>query len=89
MFNKTLNIFHNFIPNKIIVCNNRDPPRMNDEIQKKKKMIKRKNGLFQKQRRSNNLDLSILNSFTQDMSDTITSSKLNYYECPSKKLIIP
>ena len=41
LFNKTLlNIFHNFIPNKIIVCDDRDPPWMNDEI---KKMIKRKN----------------------------------------------
>ena len=38
LFNKTLlNIFHNFIPNKIIVCDDRDPPWMNDEI---KKMIK-------------------------------------------------
>ena len=45
LFNKTLlNIFHNFIPNKIIVCDDRDPPWMNDEI---KKMIKRKNWLFQ------------------------------------------
>ena len=38
LFNKILlNIFHNFIPNKIIVCDDRDPPWMNDEI---KKMIK-------------------------------------------------
>ena len=44
LFNKTLlNIFHNFIPNKIIVCDGRDPPRMNDEI---KKMITRKTGYF-------------------------------------------
>ena len=42
-----------------------------------------------KSKEGNNLDLTILNSFTQDMSDTITSSKLNYYECLSKKLIIP
>ena len=40
LFNKTLlNIFHNFIPNKIIVCEDKDPPWMNGEI---KKMIKRK-----------------------------------------------
>ena len=38
LFNKTLlNIFQNFIPNKIIVCDDRDPPWMDDEI---KKMIK-------------------------------------------------
>ena len=42
LFNKTLlNIFPNFIPNEIIVCDaDRDPPWRNDEI---KKMIKRKN----------------------------------------------
>ena len=42
-FKTLLNIFHNFIPNKIIVCVERDPPWMNDEI---KKMIKRKNWPF-------------------------------------------
>ena len=48
LFNKTLlNIFHNFIPNKIIVCDDRDPPWINDEI---KKMIKGKKWLFQSQR---------------------------------------
>ena len=78
MFNKTLlNIFHNFIPNKIIACNDRDPSWMNDEI---KKMIKTKNWLFQSQRKSCKLDFTVLNSLTQDISDAITSSKLKYYE---------
>ena len=40
LFNITLlKIFHNLIPTKIIVCDDRDPPWINDEI---KKMIKRK-----------------------------------------------
>ena len=40
LFNKMLlNIFPNFIPNKIILCDDKDPPWMNDEI---KKLIKRK-----------------------------------------------
>ena len=78
LFNKTLlNIFHNFIPNKIIVCDDRDPPWMNDEI---KKMIKRKNWLFQSQRETCNLDFAILNLLMEDISDAITSSKLKYYE---------
>ena len=42
---------------------NRDPPSINNEI---KKMIKRKNWLFQSQRKSGNLDFAILNSLTQD-----------------------
>ena len=41
LFNKTfLNIFHNFIPNKIILCDDKDPPWMNGKI---KNLIKRKN----------------------------------------------
>ena len=41
LFNKTLlNIFHKFIPNKIIVCDDRNRLWMNDEI---KKMNTRKN----------------------------------------------
>ena len=48
LFNKTLlNIFHNFVPDKIISCDDKDPPWMNDEI---KNLIKRKNWLFQCQR---------------------------------------
>ena len=40
LFNKTLlNIFPNFIPNKIILCDDKNSPWMNDEI---KKLIKRK-----------------------------------------------
>ena len=58
--NKTLlNTFHNFIPNKIIVCDERDPPWMNDDIKNRKKVVKRKNCLFQSQRKSCNLDFAI------------------------------
>ena len=38
-----LNIFHNFIPNKIILCDDRDPPWMNDRI---KYLIKKKKAVF-------------------------------------------
>ena len=87
LFNKTLlNIFHNFIPNKIILCDDRDPPWMNDEI---KKMIKRKNWLFQSQRKSCKLDFAVLNSLTQDISDAITSFKLNIMKAFRINLTIP
>ena len=88
MFHKTLlNIFlHNFIPNKIIVCDDRDPSWMNDEI---RKMIKRKNWLFQSQRKSCKLDFTVLNSLTQDISGAITSSKLKHYEGLANKLNDP
>ena len=74
------------MPNKIILCDDRDHPQVNDEI---KKMIKRKNWLFQSQRKSCKLDFAILNSLTQDMSDAITSSKLKYFEGLTNKLKDP
>ena len=78
LFNKTLlNIFHNFIPNKIILRDDKDPPWMNDKI---KNLIKRKNWLFQCQRKSGNLDYASLNSITQDISNAVNSSKLKYHE---------
>ena len=78
LFNKTLlNIFHNFIPNKIILCDDKDPPWMNGEIEN---LIKRKNWLFQCQRKSSNLDYASLNSITKDISNAVNSSKLKYHE---------
>ena len=59
---------------------------MNDEI---KKIIKRKNWLFQGQRKSCKLDFAVLNSLTQDISDAIKSSKLKYYEHLANKLNNP
>ena len=50
---------------------------MNDEI---KKLIKRKNWIFQCQRNSDNLDYTTLNSITQDIRNVVNSSKLKYYE---------
>ena len=49
LFNRTiLNIFHNFIPNKIILCDNRDPPWMNEKkFIRKKLYFKNKNSQTQ------------------------------------------
>ena len=49
-------------------------------------MINRKNWLFQSQRKSGNLDFTILNTFTLDISNAIKSSKLNFYEHLANKL---
>ena len=38
-----LNIFHNFILNKNIICNGKDPPWFNNQI---KTLIEKKNHLF-------------------------------------------
>ena len=37
-------MFCNFIPNKIIICNGKDPPWFNDEI---RQILKKKNELFE------------------------------------------
>ena len=77
LFNKTLlNIFHNFIPNKIILCDDKDLPWMNDEI---KNLIKRMSKIHC-QRKSRHLDYASLNSITQDLSNAVNSSKLKYHE---------
>ena len=48
LFNRTrLNIFHNFIPNKITLCDDRDLPWMNERI---KHVSKKKKAIFRKQK---------------------------------------
>ena len=43
-FNKTiLNIFHNYIPNKTILCNDKDPPWFKNET---RKILIKKNEVF-------------------------------------------
>ena len=65
IFNKTLlNIFYNYIPNKFILCDNKDPPWINEEI---KSLIHRKNFLNQRQRKSGSNDYTSLNALTIDI----------------------
>ena len=85
LFNKTLlNFFHNFISSKTILCDDKDPPCMNDEI---KNLIKRKNWLFQCQRKPGNL--ASLNSITQDILNAVNTSKLKYHERLARNLNDP
>ena len=84
IFNKTLlNIFHHYIPNKFILCDNKDPPWINEEI---KSLIHRKNSLYQRQRKSGSIDCTSLNALTLDMPNAISSSKLKYHERLANKL---
>ena len=87
LFNRTiLNIFHNFIPNKIILCDDRDPPWMNDRI---KHLIKKKKAIFQKQNESNTVDHAILGDITLELSNAISFSKAKYHERLAIKLNDP
>ena len=86
-FNKTLlNIFHNSIRNKTFLCDDKDPPSMNENI---KTLINMKNWLFQCQRMWDNLDYACLKSIMQDTSNTVNPSKLKYNECLAFKLNDP
>ena len=73
LFNRTiLNIFHNFIPNKIVLCDYRDPPWKNERI---KHLIKKKKAIFQKQKESNTVGHAILKTITLELSNAISFSK--------------
>ena len=91
LFNiKILNIFHNFVLNQLTVCDDKDAPWINDEI---KTLIKRKNWLCQRQRRSGNLDYMPLrymsNAITTDTSNAVNSSKFKYHDRLAKKFNHP
>ena len=76
LFNETLlNIFSNFILNKIIICDDKDP-WMNYEI---KKLIKNRKELFLCQIKCGNLDYVSLNSITQNISNADDSIKLKHH----------
>ena len=78
LFNRTIsNIFYNFIPNKLILYNDRDPPWMNE---KNKHLIKKKKAIFQKQKESNIVDQAILSNIVLELSNAIIFSKLKYHE---------
>ena len=69
LFNQTiLNIFDNFIPNKIL-CDDRGPPWMNDRI---KHLIKKKDAVFKKK---NTVDHAILGNITLELSNPISFPK--------------
>ena len=44
-----LNVFTNFVPNKVITCDDRDPPWINDNIKNK---IKWKNSMYTNYKRN-------------------------------------
>ena len=52
-------IFSSYIPKKIILCDDKDPPLINEKI---KSLIHRKNPLYQRQRKSGSIDYTSLNA---------------------------
>ena len=81
-----LNIFRNFIPNTIILCDDRDSPWMNDRI---KHLIKKKKAIFQKQKECHRVNHAVLSDITLELSNAISFSKAKYYERLAIKLNDP
>ena len=83
LFNTTiLNIFRNFILNKVILCNDKEPPWVNEEV---RLLIKQKNLMFRTQRKNSDFDIGILNKLSEDLKNAITNSKLAYYRQTASK----
>ena len=87
IFNKTLlKIFHNYISNKFLLCDEKDPSWINEEI---RCLIHGTNSLYQRQIKSGSIDYTTLNALTLDISNALTSSKLKYHERLANKLNEP
>ena len=85
-FNGTiLNIFRNYVPNKYITVDDKDPVWMNKTI---KSNIKAKNVLYQKYIQNGRFesDFVCLENLIIELNELISSTKTLYYENLAKKL---
>ena len=86
LFNETIvNIVSNYIPNKFIICNDKDPPGLNDHM---KRFINLKNEIFKKYLKDGRPDsvYENLQTITWDLTEAVNSSKKFYYERLANKL---
>ena len=83
-----LNVFHNYVPNKYITIDDKDPVWMNDIIKSK---IKTKNLFFKKYIQNGRFegDYVFLEALIPDINELISSTKNLYYENLAKKLNNP
>ena len=88
-FNKTiLNIFKNFIPNKVVTFDDGDPPWIKSQI---KRLTNLKNEMFKLylQNGKNHNDYIILQNANQQLFDLLKSNKNKYYYRLTAKLNNP
>ena len=83
-----LNIFHNFIPNKNTICNDKYPPWFNNQI---KTLIEKKNHLFKRYMANGRLtvDRVRLQKAGAELINVIKSSKEKFCNNLAKKLNDP
>ena len=78
-FNKTiLNIFHNYIPNKTILCNDKDPPWFDNEV---RNILTMKNKIFEQYIANGNsqTDYERLQLISNSLIEIIRASKEKFY----------
>ena len=83
-----LNVFRNYVPNKYITIDDKDPVWMNESI---KSMIKTKNLLFKQYIQNGRFesDFLFLENLITEINELISSTKNLYYEKLAKKLNNP
>ena len=83
-----INVFSNYIPNKWITIDDKDPPWMNDEIRNK---MNYRNNFYQqlKKYRLNLTNFDVMNELTSELSSIISQRKNEYYSRLAKKLNDP
>ena len=88
-FNRTMkNILSNYIPHEIFICDDRDPPRINNWV---KELINEKNDPFQCYLHSNK-DPKLFNKvkyLQNELKSLIEASKEKYYSRISKRMMNP
>ena len=89
IFNQTLmNIFSNYIPNKLITVDDKDPPWMNESI--KKNIMAKKNACKSFNANKKNYDAYLkLQTISTELSEMILKRKEDYYCALSDKLNDP
>ena len=89
LFNRIIkNIISNYIPHEIIICDDRDPPWINNRV---KELINEKNNTFQCYLHSNK-DLNLFNKvgyLQNELKSLIDTNKEKYYSRISKRMTNP
>ena len=83
-----LNVFRNYVPNKYITVDDKDPVCINETIKSK---IKTKNKLFKQCMKNGRFesDFVLVERSVTELSDLISHTKALYYETLAKKLNNP
>ena len=81
-----INVFSNFVPNRIVTFDDGDPPWMTEYI---KTRIQQRGNIYKHYLRSskNNQNFQCFKSATEDVSHTICKRESNYYNQLAQKLI--